>query len=261
MRTFTGPTANLLIELTKKELRLRYKRSYLGIAWSLLHPLLMMLIFTVIFTRFPRLTGSDVPYYVFFLTGHLPWNFLSMAILNGQQVLVANSGLVRQVAFNRRVLPASNVLANLVHFAIALGLWVGFLALHPDFPVTAAWLGLPCLIVLQTLFVFGWVQLLAALNVYFRDVGQIVEILLTFLFYLTPVFYSYALFGPDDRWLVALLKLNPVAHFIGLYRALLFPGSTATLQMWIYPMLWTAGTCWAGWRYFGSKAPVMAKEL
>jgi homopolymeric O-antigen transport system permease protein len=254
-------TFNLLVELTKKELRLRYRRSSLGLGWSLLHPILMMGVFTLIFSRFPRLSGGDVPYYAFFLTGYLPWNYFATAIQNGQESVIANASIVKQMPFSRWTLPAATVLANAFHFGVAAGLWLLFLALHPGFDLPASAVAWPLLAILQTAFIFGLTLFLSAATVFFRDLAQLLSVLMTFLFYLTPVFYSLELFGQEDRWIGSVLQLNPMAHFVMLHRSLLLGQGEAGFVSWIYLAGWTAALLVVGLRFFMARSAVFAKEL
>lgn len=254
-------TIHLLFELTKKEVLLRYKRSVLGFAWSLLNPILMMLIFTMIFSRFPKMNGLNVPYYAFFLTGYIPWNFFATTCQNGKDAILANSGIVKQVAFERWTLPAAGVLSNLIHFALALALWTVYLAVHPGFDLMSYVALLPVIVLLQAAFLFGLVQFLSTLNVFFRDVGQILEVLTTFLFFLTPVFYSFTIFKPEDRLLVLFLKINPMAHFMILYRSSLLECNSFPFFSLFYIIVWTAAICILGGRFFSTRAKSIAKEL
>lgn len=261
MKTMDSKFINLVIELTKKEIRLRYKRSFLGFGWSLANPLLMMAVFTLIFSRFPKLTGMEMPYHLFFLTGYLPWIFFSSTCQAGKDAIVANGGIVRQVAFNRLALPISTLFASFIHFILALALLITYILIHPGVHISKLIYLLPFLIFLQAAFLFGVVQLLATLNVFFRDIGQVLEIGLTFLFYLTPVFYSFSLFSGNDQWIVYILKLNPMCHFVVLYRALLIDGAAHPIESWFILILWTILSWRFGSRMFKSKEGIFAKEL
>ncbi len=252
---------NLLIELVKKDIRLRYKRSLLGLGWSLANPILMMLVFSLIFSRFPRLTGMELPYHIYFLTGYLPWVFFSSTCHGGKDSIVANGGIVRQVSFDRAVLPLSTMIANFIHFVLALGLLVIYIFIHPDVYISSSVFLLPFLLLLNGIFLFGLIQLLSALNVFFRDVGQILDVALTFLFYLTPVFYSFSLFTKEDSWIVLILKINPMSHFVILYRGLLLKSAQAPFESWCFVLLWTFLAWRIGGRVFTNKQGIFAKEL
>ena len=207
------------------------------------------------------MTGLGVPYYAFFLTGYIPWNFFATTCQNGKDSILANTGIVKQVAFERWTLPASTILSNLLHFLLAIGLWTLYLAMHPEFDLTARVALLPILALLMGAFLFGLVQVLAILNVYFRDVGQILEVLITFLFFLTPVFYGFSIFKPEDHLLVLILKINPMAHFLILFRSILLGGEPFPFFSLFYTMTWTAAILYFGRRFFSARADTIAKEL
>lgn len=255
-----SPTANLLWELVFSQVKLRYKRSALGLGWSLLHPFLMMVVFTLVLGRFPRLADLPVPYHIFFLSGYLPWVFFATTVQNGQASLIANASLVKQVSFRKWLLPLASVGANLVHALLALALFVLYLWVHPaiDFQPGVLWL-IP-LVLLQTLALVGLVLALSAWVVSFRDLGPILEVLLTFFFYLTPVFYDFSIFGAKDAWLVALLKLNPFAALLACYRAAMFGGVMPIGQL-SYVVLWTVGLLALGAHVFRRRSGAVAKEL
>ena len=255
-----SPGANLLWELIVSQVKLRYKRSALGLGWSLLHPLLMMAVFTIVLGRFPRLADLPVPYHIFFLSGYLPWTFFSLAVGNGQAALIANASLVKQVAFRKWLLPVASVGANLVHAVLAMALFVGYLLLHPAIDVTAGMAWLVPLMILQTLALTGLVLALSSWVVSFRDLGPMLEVALAFLFYLTPVFYDFSIFGPGDAHLVAVLKLNPFAALLACYRAAMF-GTAMPWGSLVYAVFWTVILLVLGMRVFARRAGWVAKEL
>ncbi len=255
-----SPSANLLWEMVTSQVKLRYKRSALGFGWSLLHPLLMMTVFTVVLGRFPRLADLPVPYHIFFLSGYLPWTFFATALQSGQASLVANASLVRQVAFRQWLLPVAAVCANLVHAVLALGLFVLYLGIHPAVHWHAGLLWLVPLMLLQTAALVGLSLALSALVVSFRDLGPLLEVLLTLLFYLTPVFYDFSIFGAGDTALVTLLKLNPLAALLACYRAALF-GQPLPMASLLYVLLCTVALLALGARVFRRRAGALVKEL
>lgn len=245
----------LLRNLTVRELKVRYKRSVLGFLWSLLSPLMMMAVFTVIFSLAFRAPIRDFP--IFFLVGYLPWSFFQASVQVSTGVIVGNANLVRKVYFPREALPLAVVLSQLVHFALAMAvLFVilvvagyGFLPYLPVF-----------LLATVILFVFatGVAMLFAAANTTFRDIQEFSNVLFLLWFYLTPVVYSPALLPPSWRWVI---RLNPMTYVVeimrdGLYY-LRYPGwqtvavatATAALALLI------------GFTVFGRLAAGFAKEV
>jgi len=252
---------DLLWELVWKEIRLRYRRSALGFLWSLLHPLLMMAVFTLVFSRFPKIMGGlPIPFYIFFLSGYLCWNYFSVSISNSHMSVIANSTLVKQVYFPRQALPLAAVISNFFHIVIAFALFIFYLLIFTPYLSCRVFL-LPIAIVLETILILGFSLLLSSLNVFFRDVGQILEVLLTFWFYLTPIFYPLTIFGPADRWIVVMLKLNPLTEIVGLYRWCLFDGFGFEPLMIAYPLLFGSVSFVFGRLVFSKLEPSFAKEL
>lgn len=255
-----SPTAHLLWELVSSQVKLRYKRSSLGLGWSLLHPLLMMAVFTLVLGRFPRIADLPVPYHIFFLSGYLPWTFFAATVSNGQHAFIANAGLVKQVAFPTWLLPLAAVGANAVHAVLALALFVLYLAIHPALGPSWSLLWLVPLILVQLAALAGLLLALSAWNVSFRDLGPMLEVGLAFLFYLTPVFYHFSIFAPEDRALVSVLRLNPLAALLACYRAALF-GEALPWGSAAYFGGWTVLLLIAGRRVYRRRRGRLAKEL
>lgn len=251
----------LLWELVTKEIRLRYRRSALGFLWSLLHPLLMMGVFTLVFSRFPKLMGQlSVPYYLFFLVGYLCWNYFSVSLSNSHMSIIANATLVKQVYFPRQVLPLATVIANFFHILLAFVLLTVYLLIftpHLSYRVVF----FPVVIALETLLVLGFSLIISSLNVFFRDVGQMLEVILTFWFYLTPIFYPLSIFGPNDRLIVTFLKLNPITEIVELYRWCLLDGFEFEPMMVVYPLLVGVFLLLLGRSIFAKLSSSFAKEM
>lgn len=216
----------LLRNLVLRDLKARYKNSILGILWSLLNPLAMMLVFTLLF----KVMGNESTrhYAIFVLVGLIPWTFFSGSMISGTTSVAGNSSLIKKVYFPRELLPFSSLLSNLVNFAIAFIVLVIFLYLFGiGLTIHALWV--PAILLTQLIFTLGLVLLLGALNVFYRDVLMILEVVMLAWFFLTPVFYSLELFGETAtlfgitfdpaqvmRW------INPMASIIDSYRTVLW---------------------------------------
>jgi ABC-type polysaccharide/polyol phosphate export permease len=216
----------LLANLVKRDLKARYKNSAFGILWSLLNPLGMMLVFTLLFT----VMGNDSTraYAIFVLVGLIPWNFFSGSMVSGTTSVVGNSSLVKKVYFPRELLPFSSLLSNLVNFALAFVVLIIFLYVFKiGLTVHALWV--PAILITQLIFTLGLVLLLGGLNVFYRDVMMILEVVMLAWFFLTPVFYSLELFG-DTATLFGITFnpaqvmrwINPMASIIDGYRTVLW---------------------------------------
>ncbi len=211
----------LIKNLVVRDLKLRYRNSVLGFLWCLLNPLLMMGVFTVVFTvLLPNNTIQNFP--VFILTGLLAWQLHSSALLGAINSVVGHAPLVQKVYFPREVLPISLVLSNTVNFLLSLVALFVMIAAY-QVPLTAAVLLLPVVVLVQVVFTVGVALLLSAVNVYFRDVASVMETLMLAWFFLTPVFYRIEDVFPVYSRLMYIV--NPPASFIAAYRDLLYYGS------------------------------------
>jgi ABC-type polysaccharide/polyol phosphate export permease len=218
----------LLHNLVVRDLKVRYRNSVLGILWSLFNPLLMMGVFTLVFTVMTPY--SDVKYFpVFVLLGILPWNFFSASLIGAIRSIVDNSSLVNKVFFPREILPVSVVLANLVNFLMAL-IVLFIMLLFFGIPLTRWIFLLPVVIVVQLIFTVGVALILATANVFYRDTQVIMEVVMMAWFFVTPVFYSGEILPRNHeiiqgvyidvfRWVNIF---NPMASIIAMYRVILY---------------------------------------
>lgn len=214
--------------LAWRDLQVRYSNSVLGIVWSLLYPLLLTFFFTLVFHY---IVPSPIPNYpVFFLAALLPWNFFSLSLVGGTGAITHNVHLINRVRFPREILPLSVVLSNAVNFLVAL-LPLGLLMLIFGVPFTAALLWLPVLLAVQFGLTLGLSLGLSALNVYYRDIQQIVEVLILPWFFLTPIVYAY----PDSTVTNGLawwaMSLNPMAGLVTQYRQVVYAGAAPDLSL------------------------------
>lgn len=221
--SYRGLVRNLVV----RDLKVRYRNSALGILWSLVNPMLMMLVFTIVFTVIaPTTTIKKFP--VFVLCGILPWNFFSFSVIGSIRSIVDNAPLVSKVYFPREVLPISVVLANLINFLIALVVMFAFILIF-QIPLTPWVLLLPLVLLVQVIFIIGVGLILATVNVFYRDTQVIMEVLMQAWFFLTPIFYpgeilprNYEMWGfTFDVWRWMNI-LNPMASIIATYRVILY---------------------------------------
>jgi ABC-type polysaccharide/polyol phosphate export permease len=222
----------LLINLVKRDLKVRYRNSVLGVLWSLLNPLFMMLVFSLIFGKLiPR---EDIHHYhVFFLVGLLPWNFFSGSVLNGTLSITRNSSIIKKVFFPRVLLPMAALLSNLVNFLLAFVVLLFFL-FTSGLGLTVHALWLPVLLITQLLFILGLVLILSTLHVFYRDVVMILDVVMLAWFFMTPIIYSLDALGGPRIFLgitfdpaVVMRWINPMASIIDGYRTVLW-GTTGS---------------------------------
>lgn len=244
----------LLRNLTTRELKVRYKRSSLGFFWTLLNPLLMMAVFTVVLGS---LFGSDIPDFpIYFLTGYLPFAFFQASVMVASGSVVNNAGLITKVYFPRAVLPLSVVLSQLVHYMMSNAILLVALIVvgynfWPYLPVFVFGVALLCA------FTSGLAMLIAAATTFLRDISEFLPVAFLLLFYATPVIYSIDQL-PEYRWLI---NLNPMTHYVNLLRSatyeLRMPGLTTTL----FCIGCSAVTLVIGYRVFTRYAARFAKEV
>lgn len=214
----------MFTSLVGKEIQARYKGSLLGFFWTLLNPLLMMVIYSLVFSQFMRL---NIPNYSLFLfVGLLPWSWFATSITNATSSIVGNAGLIRKVYFPTEILPLVNVTANLINYLLSLPVLLGFM-LFFRVPITWAILQLPILIAIQFLFTLGIALIFATVNTYFRDIEQLLNSLLLAWFYLTPVFYKDTMIPIEFRkWFL----LNPMVSLMAGYHRIFMDGKWLHLK-------------------------------
>ena len=208
--------------LVARDLKVRYSHSVLGVLWGLFSPLLMTLVYSLVFTLF--VPGGIERYPVFILAGLLPWHFFSNTLISTTGTISGNGHLINRVYFPREVLPVANILSNAVNFLIAMLLLFAFiLAFQVRLSATVLWL--PILVVVQLMLIAGIGLFLAAVNVFFRDTQQIIDIVMLAWFFLTPVLYPIDLIA-DASLRLLVQALNPMASLVVAYRHILYYGTT-----------------------------------
>ncbi len=209
---------DLLRELVIREMKLRYKRSILGIAWTLLNPLAQLLVLSLIFRVVLPL---NIPNYSsFLLTGLLAWNWFQSSLLLATSAIVDNRELIKQPGFPAAILPTVSVTTHLVHFLLSLPILLIFLLMDGR-PVAHTILVLPLVIILQFALTLSLAYLTATFHVTFRDTQYILGVLLLLAFYLTPIFYDASAIPVRYQ---LLYRLNPMVHLINAYRTILIQG-------------------------------------
>lgn len=206
--------------LTMREIKARYKQSFLGFFWVILQPLFQMIIMSFVFSNIMRFPNLGVPYPIFLYTGLLPWIFFNTAIGSSMGALVENSALIKKIYFPREILILSTLLAKTFDFFLA---GIIFIALMIFFsvPFSAYMLFFFPILLIQFIFMYGLALLLSSLNLFYRDVQFLLNLILTLWFYLTPVIYATEFFPEHYRW---IFKINPMSVFINAYRQVLLAG-------------------------------------
>jgi ABC-type polysaccharide/polyol phosphate export permease len=211
----------LIQSLVARELKARYRGSVLGFLWSFVNPLLLLLVYTFVFTVvLPAAHPPDLqPFALFMFCGILPWTWFSSSLLEASNVLIAGGNLIRKVLFPAEVLPIVTVLAGLVHFCFGLPILAAFL-IYYRVPLVAADLQwFPVILLIQLVLTLGLALLVSALTVHFRDVRDLLANLLTLWFFATPIIYALSQVPGSVR---RLLNLNPFTHIVVAYQEVLF---------------------------------------
>lgn len=218
----------LLYNLVLRDLKVRYKDSFLGVLWSMLNPLGLMLVFTALFTVLSSGDNEQNNFPIFVLVGLMPWNFFGGTLTGGTISITNNASLVKKVYFPRALLPLSVLLSNLVNFFIAAILFIVMLYLF-GLQLTSHALWVPVILIIQMIFMLGLCFLLSSLNVFYRDVMMVLEVVLLAWFFLTPIFYPFSLFdnyatlfGIEFSPAQLMRWLNPMASIIDGYRTVLW---------------------------------------
>ena len=200
----------------KKDIRGKYKGSFLGVLWSFINPLLMAMVYAIVFPFI--LKNSQSNYVTFIVIGILPWTFLTTVIQQGTFCIIANGGIIKKVYFPREILPISVATSGLVNFFIALPIIILFCVFSG---LGLSWYALlfPLIALTQYILLLGIIFISSAINVYIRDVEYIIQFMVNMLFYGTPVLYSATLFPDKYRW---ILNLNPMTTLINSYRDIFY---------------------------------------
>ncbi len=204
----------LLFFLIWRDLKVRYKQTVLGVAWSVIQPLLTMVVFSVIFGRLAKLPSDNIPYPLFSFAGLLPWQLFQRALGDASMSLVGAQNMITKVYFPRLFLPAGAVFSGLVDFAIAFVILIGMMLFYHITP-TLAILTLPLFLLLTVMTAMAMGMWLSALNVKYRDVKYVTTFLLQFWLYATPVAYSSAMI--PEKWRL-IYGLNPMAGVVNGFR-------------------------------------------
>ncbi|MDN4061346.1 ABC transporter permease [Massilia sp. YIM B02769] len=245
----------------RREFQVKYRNSLLGATWTILNPLSMIIVYTVVFSQVmgSRMNGLTGPfaYGVYLCAGTLTWSLFAEITSRSQSVFIEHANLIKKLQFPRLCLPVIVVLNALVNFGIVFGLFTAFLVLSDNFP---GWvfLAIVPVLLLQILFSIGLGMILGVLNVFFRDVGQFFTILLQFWFWFTPVVYPVSALPAQVRdW----LEFNPMLAPITAYQQIIVYGRMPDWQALLPFGLLGVIFCILGIKLFRKRAGEMVDEL
>jgi len=251
----------LVQSMVARDLKARYRGSVLGFFWSFINPLLLLLIYSFVFTVVLPGTHPKAiePYALFMFCGILPWTWFSSSLNEAANVLIGSGNLIKKVLFPAEILPLVTVLANMVHFFLGLPILAVFLIVYAR-PVSALeLLWFPVIVFVQLLLTSGLALGLSALTVHFRDIKDLLSNLLTFWFFATPIIYPMSLapgFGRD------MLNLNPFTHIVISYQEVLFyPGPFGHWRWLIALLVASTGVFLGGYFLFDRLRDSFAEEV
>lgn len=215
----------LLQTLVGRELKARYRGSFFGFLWSFLNPLLLMGVYSFVFSYILKQRDPDTtPYALFLFCGILPWTWLSSSILEASNALMVNSGLIKKILFPAEILPLVNVFANLIHFLLGLPILMLFF-FYFRHEITVYILMMPIVLLVQLVFTAGMSLLVASLSVHFRDLQNILANLVTLWFFATPIIYPLTYPGiRESAFFQTFLRFNPATHLMAGYQSTIFYG-------------------------------------
>jgi len=244
---------DLVRELVIKDLKLRYGRPGLGIFWAFLSPLLMVIVFYVVFSLIFQASAEGAPFFLYLMSAILPWSFFQSSLLSSATSLVDNKNLIKEANIAHHLIPLSITLANTINFLPSFIILIIVTALTLK-GVSIFILCLPGVLLIHMVITFGLGIIFSVLYVRWRDVRYILEAILLFLFYLTPVFYSLSLVESKfPRALYEAYIANPFVGITNLYRITLFKGfypmislKLGFIHIVLIPLIFAAIALWAG---------------
>lgn len=250
-----GKYRYLLGQLVRRDILTRYKRSVLGVAWTMLNPLGTMLILTFVFSNFFK---TEVPHFpVYILSGLLVWNYFSQATNAAISGLVWGGSLLKRIYIPNTVFGVSAIGTALVNLVISVVPLV-IVMLVDKAPFYWSMLFLPVAILILTAFTLGFALFISSLAVFFPDVGEMYQVVLTAWMYLTPIIYPETLIAPKY---LPFFKINPMYWMVKIYRLPVFEGRVPTWQEFLPALGWGLGMLVVGWLYFTSKSEEYAYRV
>jgi lipopolysaccharide transport system permease protein len=236
---------DLILVLLAKEFKVRYKSTFMGYAWSVMHPLVLALIFFMVFTRVMRFQMTG--YALFLIAGLFPWQWIANTAATANFYFLGNRSLIKKVRFHRATLVLAGVLNDSVHFVVSVPVIIGFMFYYGKAP-GANWLwALPSLVVLQLGMTLGMGLLVATSNLFFRDLERLVTLMTQLLFYLTPIVYQAEQVPAEYRW---ILYANPFASIVLCWQGLFFYGTVPALYFGV-ALSWACGWLALGLLVYG----------
>jgi len=235
---------DLILVLTQKEMKVRYKNSFFGYLWSIGHPLAFAFVFFVAFKVVMRIPMEN--YTLFLIAGLFPWQWFANSVAISTSVFLANTSIIKKVNFPRGSLVAATVLQDMIHFVLALPVIVFFMFLDGKSPSLPWIAGVPLLLAIQFAFTLGLSLFVSSVNLFFRDMERLTAIFTTLLFYFTPVIYPMSMVPERYRH---FLNYNPVTPIVVSWRSLLLDGRFESASLLLGLLYAAASFAFGYWVY------------
>jgi lipopolysaccharide transport system permease protein len=219
---------DLITVFSQKELKVRYKNSYLGYLWSIAHPLAFAFVFFIAFKVVMKIKMED--YALFLIAGLFPWQWFANSVNASPMVFLGNASIIKKVNFPRNIVPFTTVLQDMIHFILSIPVIVLFMFIY-DRSLSLSWFyGIPFLLGIQFLMTYGISLIVSSINLFFRDLERLTAIFTTLLFYFTPIIYPETMIPEKYK---PLINLNPLAPLMISWRNLFLKGQLESASLLI----------------------------
>ena len=245
----------LLKTSVKKEVRSKYKNSFLGVVWSFLNPLLQIVVYAIIFSLI--LKNKQENYAIFLCCGIIPWTFFSSAINKSAFTIIENGNIIKKVYFPREIIPISVVIAEAINFLISTIIILGFVIIG-GIGITKYLLFYPIILITQYVVIISIAFVVSSICVYFRDLQHFIGIILQLLFYATPIIYSQDNIPSEYQW---ILKINPMTYIINAYRDIFYYQKAFEILPLIILLFIGIVTSYVGYKIFYKLQKCFAEQL
>ena len=245
----------LLKTNVKKEIRGKYKNSFLGVLWSFLNPLLQIMVYAIVFQMILKNPQED--YAIFICCGLIPWTFFSSAISRSAFTMVENGNILKKVYFPREILPISIVTSEAVNFLISTIIIIGFV-IFGGLGISKYIVFYPLVLLAQYLLLIGISLIVSSISVYVRDLQHLIGVALQLLFYATPIVYAADVIPADFQW---ILNLNPMTYIINAYRDMFYTQTMVDVPALLILIAISLVGCVIGYLIFNKLQKGFAEQL
>lgn len=245
----------LLKTSVKKEIRGKYKNSFLGVLWSFLNPLLQILVYAIVFPLI--LKNNEKNYVIFLCCGLIPWTFFSTAITRAAFTMIENGNIIKKVYFPREILPISIVTSEAINFLISTLIIIAFVLVY-GVGITSFILYYPIIFIVQYILILGISFIVSSITVYIRDLQHLIGVALQLLFYATPIVYNANTIPENFKW---ILNLNPMTYVINAYRDIFYNQVAPDVKSLLIVAGIMIAICIVGYMIFNKLQKGVAEEL